>query len=130
VVHRHPLQSRIISPKMRVITRHSKLLYFLKHLPRWQFLSLAGIVSIEAAIHGLWSTLLRRKDEVRAWRTIGELARRLRAGAGPRGREVLALAESAADQGPPPESDCVTASNTGRTPAQTAGSHVTAARTH
>ena len=37
VVHRHPLQNRAISPKMRIITRHSKLLYFLKHLPRWQF---------------------------------------------------------------------------------------------
>ncbi len=37
VVHLHPLQNRPISPKMRVITRHSKLLYFRKHLPRWQF---------------------------------------------------------------------------------------------
>ena len=52
MVHRHPLQNRAISPKMRVITRHSKLLYFLKHLPRWQFWSLSAIVAIEAAIKG------------------------------------------------------------------------------
>ena len=33
VVHLRPLQNRPVSPKMRVITRHSKLLYFRKHLP-------------------------------------------------------------------------------------------------
>ena len=93
VVHRHPLQNRAISPKMRVITRHSKLLYFLKHLPRWQFLTLVEIVKLEAASQGVWSRLFLRPEEVRAWRTIGELARRLRNGEWPRGREVLALAE-------------------------------------
>ncbi len=94
VVHRHPLQNRAISPKMRVITRHSKLLYFLKHLPRWQFLSLSAMVAIEAVFRGIWSKLWRRPEEVRAWRTIGEVARRLRNEAEPRGREVLKLAES------------------------------------
>jgi GT2 family glycosyltransferase len=93
VVHRHPLQNRAISPKMRVITRHSKMLYFLKHLPRWQFLTLIEIVKLEAASQGVWSRLLSRPEEVRAWRTIGHMARRLRSGEGPRGREVLALAE-------------------------------------
>jgi GT2 family glycosyltransferase len=96
VVHRHPLQNRPISPKMRVITRHSKLLYFLKHLPRWQFLGLCGIVRIEAAVRGFWSRARRRQDELRAWEMIGEIAARLRAGHLVRGREVLALAERAA----------------------------------
>jgi N-acetylglucosaminyl-diphospho-decaprenol L-rhamnosyltransferase len=99
VVHRHPLQNRAISPKMRVITRHSKMLYFLKHLPRWQFLSLSTIVATEAAIRGIGSRLLGRSEEVRAWRTIGEIARRLRNGAEPRGRDVLTLAESVAGSG-------------------------------
>ncbi len=99
VVHRHPLQNRAISPKMRVITRHSKLLYFLKHLPRWQFLSLSAIVAIEAAIRGIWSRFWRRPEEVRAWRAIGEVARRLRNDAEPRGRDVLTLAESVARPG-------------------------------
>jgi GT2 family glycosyltransferase len=97
VVHQHPLQSRTISPKLRVITRHSKLLYFLKHLPRWQFQSLVAFVKLEAAIRGFWSRSLGRASDARAWQAIGQLARALGAGAGPRGREVLALAESAAD---------------------------------
>ena len=78
VVHRHPLQNRAISPKMRVITRHSKLLYFLKHLPRWQFLGLSAIVAIEAAIRGLWSRLLGRPEDVRR----GERSARSLAGCG------------------------------------------------
>jgi N-acetylglucosaminyl-diphospho-decaprenol L-rhamnosyltransferase len=97
VVHRHPLQIRTISPKMRVITRHSKLLYFLKHLPRWQFLSLSAIVALEAAIQGLWSRVSGRPEEVRAWRTISEVVRRLRQDAEPRGSDVLTLAERVAD---------------------------------
>jgi N-acetylglucosaminyl-diphospho-decaprenol L-rhamnosyltransferase len=96
VIHRHPLQNRAISPKMRVITRHSKLLYFLKHLPRWQFLSLSAIVVTESAVRGFGSKLLGRSEQARAWRTIGEIARRLRTKGQPRGREVLALADSIA----------------------------------
>jgi N-acetylglucosaminyl-diphospho-decaprenol L-rhamnosyltransferase len=94
VIHRHPLQNRAITPMMRVITRHSKLLYFLKHLPRWQFESLAAIVSAEAVIKRIWSRLWRSPENARAWGTIAEITRRLRAGNGPRGPAVLALAES------------------------------------
>jgi GT2 family glycosyltransferase len=93
VIHRHPLQNRPISPMMRVITRHSNLLYFRKHLPHWQFECLAAIVSAEAAIKGLWERLLRRRQGTRAWATIAEISRELRAGRGPRGRDVLALAQ-------------------------------------
>jgi GT2 family glycosyltransferase len=94
VIHRHPLQNRPISPMMRVITRHSKLLYFLKHLPRWQFESLAAIVRAEAVIKGTWSRLTQSGENARAWATIAEVTRRLRNGSGPRGPEVLALARS------------------------------------
>jgi GT2 family glycosyltransferase len=99
-VHRQPLQIRSISPKMRVITRHSKLLYFRKHLPRWQFLSLSAIVALEAAIQRLWSGLSGRPEQVRAWQTISEVARRLRHGVEPRGPEVLTLAELVANPRP------------------------------
>jgi N-acetylglucosaminyl-diphospho-decaprenol L-rhamnosyltransferase len=98
VVHRHPLQNRRISPKMRVITRHSKLLYFLKHLPRWQFECLAAIVRLESRIRGSWATLVGSREDARAWRTIGKLSAQMRAGNGPRGREVLTLAESVLDR--------------------------------
>jgi len=93
VVHRHPLQDRPISPKMRVVIRHGKLLYFLKHAPRRQFLALARVIEAEAALKGAWAALLRRPAERRAWRTIGRMAAAMRRDRGPRGREALALAE-------------------------------------
>jgi GT2 family glycosyltransferase len=96
VIHRHPLQNRAISPKMRIITRHSKLLYFRKHLPRWQFRTLATIVRLESAIRSRWAAVHGRSDERRAWAVIGEVVRRLRRGDPVRGRDVLALAESVA----------------------------------
>ena len=94
VIHRDPLQNRPISPMMRVITRHSKLLYFLKHLPRRQFEGLAAIVSVEAAIKGCWSRLFRHPAEVRAWGVIAEITRAMCAGRSPTGRGVLDLAQS------------------------------------
>jgi GT2 family glycosyltransferase len=94
VVHLHPLQNRAVSPKMRVITRHSKLLYFRKHLPRWEFLTLARAIGWEAAVRGLWARVQGRTEDGRAWRTIDEVARAFRAGVEPRGRDVLTLAES------------------------------------
>jgi GT2 family glycosyltransferase len=106
VVHRHPLQNRAISPKMRVITRHSKLLYFRKHLPRWQFRVLAAIVRLESASRGGWSALRGRREEARAWGAIGEIARRLRRGEPVRGRDALVLAESTA--GPRGRADSTT----------------------
>lgn len=100
VVHLHPLQNRAISPRMRVIIRHSKLFYFRKHLPRWQFLTLSQIISIEAMVRRLGAMVQGRTDDGRAWRTIGEMARAFRAGLEPRGRQVLTLADSIA--GPEP----------------------------
>jgi GT2 family glycosyltransferase len=94
VTHLRPLQNRAISPKMRVITRHSKLLYFRKHLPHWQFLALSWIISLQATLLGFGSQLRRRTEDARSWRTIGEVARAFRAGRVMRGRDVLALADS------------------------------------
>jgi hypothetical protein len=103
VVHRHPLQNRAISPKMRVILRHSKLLYFRKHLPAWQCLGLSWLVSLEAAVRGTLARFGGDETGRRTWQTIAGLARRLRAGDLVRGREVLKLAEEvqAAGDSPP-----------------------------
>ena len=96
VIHLRPLQNRTISPKMRVITRHSKLLYFRKHLPRWQFLGLSWIVSAEATVRGSWARLRERAEERRGVANDrARCARAFRAGSEPRGRDVLTLAESA-----------------------------------
>jgi len=95
VVHRKPLQDRAISPKMRVVIRHSKLLYFRKHLPRPQFLALSAIVTLEAAVRGAWAAIRGRDAERGAWREVAATARELRRGGGPLGREVIERAERA-----------------------------------
>ncbi len=100
VVHRHPLQNRSISPKMRVIIRHSKLLYFQKHLPGWQFQGLSWIISVEAAVRGQVARALGRREERRAWLAIAGMTRGLRRGASICGREVLVLAESVTPRKP------------------------------
>jgi len=105
VIHLRPLQNRPVCPKMRVITRHSKLLYFRKHLPYRQFLWLSRIVSAEAWVRGTWSWVQRRGVDTRAWQTIGEVSRALRSGTMLRGREVLALAEAATAESVEPEAD-------------------------
>ncbi len=95
VVHLHPLQNRTVSPQLRVITRHSKLLYFRKHLPWWEFELLAGFVAGEARVRGAWSRLRGRRAEASAWDAIVGLTSSIRRGGGPRGRLVLELAERA-----------------------------------
>lgn len=107
VVHLHPLQNRSISPKMRVIIRNSKLLYFRKHLPRWQFRALAGAIHAEARIQGLSAKVQGRIEEARAWRTIAEMALAFRAGVEPRGRDVLRLAELVSSPACPEDSAAV-----------------------
>jgi GT2 family glycosyltransferase len=94
LVHRHPLQNRAVSPKMRVITRHSKLLYFQKHLPRWQFLGLSWLITGEAAARGALAGVLGQVESRRAWKTVRQITRRLRRGSMIRGRELLAMAEA------------------------------------
>ena len=93
VVHLRPLQNRAISTRMRVITRHSKLLYFRKHLPGWQFVALAGVIQAEAKLRANWCRI-RGKPGIRAWRAIGGMARRLRSGVNFGGRAVRDLADS------------------------------------
>ena len=94
VVHLRPLQNRAISPKMRVITRHSKLLYFRKHLPAWQFAALNATVRVEARLRANWCRYRGRAEEARSWRAVDRVAKLLAAGADLRGRAVLTLAEA------------------------------------
>jgi GT2 family glycosyltransferase len=101
VVHRHPLQNRAVSPKMRVIIRHSKLLYFRKHLPGWQFRCLSWLVSMEAVVRGQAARVAGDSCKHRSWRLIGDLSRRLRAGEDFQGRDVLRLADSVESESEP-----------------------------
>ena len=105
VVHLRPLQNRAISPKMRVITRHGKLLYFRKHLPAWQFAALRATVRAEALIRGAWSRSRDRAAEARSWRAVGRVAELVGSEGGLGGRAVLALAEAVDAEEPEDEDD-------------------------
>jgi GT2 family glycosyltransferase len=94
VVHLRPLQNRPVTPRMRVITRHSKLLYFRKHLPRWQFLGLCAMVAAEARLFGAVARARRRSEEARTWRTVARVERALRNGEALGGLEVRELAQA------------------------------------
>jgi GT2 family glycosyltransferase len=102
VVHSSPLQNRPVTPRMRVITRHSKLLYFRKHLPRWQFLGLCAVVAAESRVLGAWARLRGRAEEARSWRTIARIEQTLRTGGRLGGREVLDLADAVTRPNEPP----------------------------
>lgn len=95
VIHLRPLQNRAISPKMRIITRHSKLLYFRKHLPRWQFVGLGAVVRAEARAREAWGRLRGRDEETDGWRAVGDMAVRMMEVGDLRGTAVLAFAEGA-----------------------------------
>jgi len=97
VVHLRPLQNRPISPKMRVITRHSKLLYFRKHLPAWQFAALTATVRLESKLREAVARARGRSREVRSWRLVDRVARLLGSGGDLRGRAVRILAETVDD---------------------------------
>jgi GT2 family glycosyltransferase len=77
VVHLRPLQGRRLTPGLRLITRHSKLLYYRKHLPGWQARALAAILRVEAALGLFRATITARPDHARAWRLQIDLVRRL-----------------------------------------------------
>lgn len=97
VVHERPLQNRAVSPLLRVITRHSRLLYFRKHRPRWEFVMMGRLSRLEAKARGILAWMIGKRDEARAWRTVGRMSEALGRGAEIVGREVLMLAENALD---------------------------------
>lgn len=94
LVHERPLQGRAVSPALRVITRHSLLLYYRTHLPR-QFPVLAWLVGLEAWLRGSLAGLRGRTAEARAWQLVGRLAPAMRQGSPLAGRAVLELAQNA-----------------------------------
>lgn len=94
VVHLRPLQNRRVSPRMRVIVRHSKLLFFRKFQPAWQFQTLCVLVSCEAKVRGAWARLRRDRDARRAWSTVSRVVRDVRANGPLRGVRIRDLARS------------------------------------
>lgn len=52
IVHHHPLHSRDVSPRTRLLTRHALLTFARKHWPAWQTLMLALLVLAESIWRG------------------------------------------------------------------------------
>ena len=98
--HCHPLQNRAVSTWLRVILRHSKLLYFRKHRPPWELSVLARLIEWEARLRP-WTAPARDR---RAWRSILRLALRMRRPQArfPLGVRVRHLADEATGRPLPP----------------------------
>lgn len=73
-VHHNPLQNRSVSPALRLVTRHSLLMYGWKHWPRWQFQLLAQLVRAEAWLRGRGSRRRGDKAASRLFQQMGQLA--------------------------------------------------------
>ncbi|MBI3823572.1 MAG: glycosyltransferase family 2 protein [Planctomycetes bacterium] len=79
VVHHHPLHQRAVPAVLRMVTRHSLMLYAAKHWPNWQFRALTRIVQAEAKVRRLaawWSGDVQQK---KLFAALGEICRDLRA---------------------------------------------------
>ena len=94
VTHLRPLQNRAVSPKLRVITRHSKLVYFQKHRPLVEFLVLRRVVLFEAAVRRAWARASGDFAQGRCWALVGRIARRMGASRKVVGRDVIEWAET------------------------------------
>jgi N-acetylglucosaminyl-diphospho-decaprenol L-rhamnosyltransferase len=93
VVHLRPLQNRPVTPALRVITRHSKLVFFRKYGRRGPFLAMAWLTHVEALLRGGMARMLRRTEECRAWKAVQGITRALRQGeriGGPQVRDLAA----------------------------------------
>jgi GT2 family glycosyltransferase len=103
VVHLRPLQGRPLSARFRVIVRHSKLLFFRKHQPSWEFHVLCRLVAAEAIARGVWARLRGDGPGVRSAAAVGRVVRDVRRGGPLRGLRVRELADTVdAGAGPPP----------------------------
>ena len=94
VVHLRPLQNRRVSPRMRIVTRHSRLLFFQKQGSKAQFWAILWLTRVEAVVRGAWASVLGRTDARRAWRGVAQIVRDFSAARPPRGAAVRRFADA------------------------------------
>jgi N-acetylglucosaminyl-diphospho-decaprenol L-rhamnosyltransferase len=78
VVHHLPLHQRAVPPVLRMVTRHSLMIYAAKHWPAWQFRLLTRIVQTEAALRRLGAWWSADGQQAKLFATLAELCRDLR----------------------------------------------------
>jgi N-acetylglucosaminyl-diphospho-decaprenol L-rhamnosyltransferase len=80
VIHHHPLHLRPVPAVLRLVTRHSLLIYAAKHWPAWQLRLLAAIVGIEARARRLGAAWAGDAQQARAFEALAALGRDLARG--------------------------------------------------
>jgi len=79
VVHHHPLHQRAVPAVLRMVTRHSLMMYASKHWPRWQFKLLTRIVQAEACWRRLNAWWAGDSQPSKIFALLNELCKDLRA---------------------------------------------------
>ncbi len=80
LVHHHPLHSRRVPAALRLVTRHSLLMYAAKHWPVWQFRLLARIIRAEGWARRAWARWRGDSRQANSFRELSGLAGALLAG--------------------------------------------------
>jgi GT2 family glycosyltransferase len=80
VVHHHPLHQRTVPAVLRMVTRHSLMVYAAKHWPAWQFRLLTRIVQAEARLRRLGAWWSGDSRQARVFATLTSICRSLRQG--------------------------------------------------
>jgi GT2 family glycosyltransferase len=78
VVHHHPLHQRAVPPALRIVTRHSLMIYAAKHWPTWQFRLLTRIVQAEARLRRLAAWWSGEHQQAKLFATLTDVCRDLR----------------------------------------------------
>jgi GT2 family glycosyltransferase len=86
--HQKPLQNRRVSPKIRLLTRHSRLVYFRKNASGLQFRLMLALVKADATLRWLAARLGLGSDDPRVWKAIRKVTDAFRKGQEPLGTDV------------------------------------------
>ena len=80
IVHHHPLHQRTVPAALRMVTRHSLMIYAAKHWPAWQFRMLTRIVQTEGRLRGLRAWWTGDHQQAKLFATLTCVCRDLRQG--------------------------------------------------
>jgi N-acetylglucosaminyl-diphospho-decaprenol L-rhamnosyltransferase len=78
VVHHHPLHQRAVPAVLRMVTRHSLMMYAAKHWPAWQFRLLTRVVQMETGLRRLAAWWAGDPPQARMLAMLSELCADLR----------------------------------------------------
>jgi GT2 family glycosyltransferase len=74
ITHHHPLHSRRVPPRIRLLTRHALLTYARKHWPDWQFRATALLVWVESQFRRLRERRRKCRRAAAIFRQQGRIA--------------------------------------------------------